>query len=60
MSLNSPKDVFRHSFASGDIVTMKKFGYRLLNDRDLTFHTHNEPLVCQFFAHLPEYSDILK
>lgn len=54
VDLNSPKDVFRHAFASGDIQD-EKIWLEMLKDRNLTSHTYNEPLACAVFSHLPQY-----
>ncbi|ETZ07142.1 hypothetical protein P618_200685 [Holospora obtusa F1] len=58
VDLNSPKDVFRHAFASGDIQD-EKIWLEMLKDRNLTSHTYNEPLACEVFSHLPKYLNAL-
>lgn len=58
IDLNSPKDVFRHAFASGDIQD-EKIWLEMLKDRNLTSHTYNEPLACEVFSHLPKYFNAL-
>jgi len=58
IDLNSPKDVFRHVFASGDIQD-EKIWLEMLKDRNLTSHTYNEPLACEVLAHLPKYFNAL-
>lgn len=59
IDLNSPKDVFRHAFASGDIQD-EKIWLEMLKDRNLTSHTYNEPLACDVFSHLPKYFNALQ
>ena len=58
IDLNSPKDVFRHAFASSDIQD-EKIWLEMLKDRNLTSHTYNEPLACEVFSHLPKYFNAL-
>ena len=58
VDLNSPKDVFRHAFASGDIQD-EKIWLEMLKDRNLTSHTYDEPLACEVFSHLPKYFNAL-
>jgi nucleotidyltransferase substrate binding protein (TIGR01987 family) len=58
VDLNSPKDVFRHAFASGDIQD-EKIWLEMLKDRNLTSHTYNEALSCHVFSHLPRYLQAL-
>ncbi len=59
VDLNSPKDVFRHAFASGDIHDEKTW-LEMLRDRNLTSHTYNEILSCNVFSNLPKYFNALK
>jgi nucleotidyltransferase substrate binding protein (TIGR01987 family) len=54
VDLNSPKDVFRHAFASGDIQD-ETLWLHMLKDRNLTSHTYDESLACDVFAHLHSY-----
>ena len=58
VDLNSPKDVFRHAFASGDIQD-KKIWLEMLKDRKLTSHTHNEPLAFEVLSYLPKHFNAL-
>jgi nucleotidyltransferase substrate binding protein (TIGR01987 family) len=59
VDLNSPKDVFRHAFASGDIQD-EKIWLQMLKDRNLTSHTYNESLACEVFFHFPSYFNVLQ
>lgn len=59
IDLHSPKEVFRHAFAAGDIQD-EKIWLEMLKDRNLTSHTYNEPLACDVFSHLPQYLHALK
>lgn len=59
IDLNSPKDLFRHAFASGDIQD-EKIWLAMLKDRNLTSHTYNEMLSCDVFSRLPSYFKALQ
>lgn len=59
VDLNSPKDVFRHAFASDDIKD-EKIWLQMLKDRSLTAHTYNEMLSCDVFSRLPSYFNALQ
>ncbi|MBI1954491.1 MAG: nucleotidyltransferase substrate binding protein [Proteobacteria bacterium] len=59
VALNSPKDVFRHAFASGDIQD-EALWLNMLQDRNLTSHTYNEDLSREVFARLPKYFKALQ